>query len=132
MLGREDSDHSNDTAYVPSMKQSFCCPGNRGAFKHHRLSIDVPDASLAMTELLRKRVGSSQMAQCCCSCPLQGPQQHSVQGWRRLSTSGAAKAEQAGSQASQAVRAVQSGGKGAASAAYRSLPDQVSTMITLL
>ncbi|CAL5223236.1 g5715 [Coccomyxa viridis] len=61
--------------------------------------------------------------------PIKGPQQHSVQGWRRLSTSGAAKAEQAGSQASQAVRAVQSGGKGAASAAYRSLPDQARKML---
>ena len=60
---------------------------------------------------------------------LQGSQQQNLRGCRRLTTSGTARPEQASEQASQAVRSVQSGGKGAASAAYRSLPHQVSTVV---
>jgi ABC-type transporter Mla subunit MlaD len=54
-----------------------------------------------------------------------------LQGTRRLSSTGAAGAQQAGKQATQtaqqAVRSAHAGGKGAASAAYRSLPQQVSS-----
>lgn len=67
----------------------------------------------------------------------QGKEQ-AIVGYRRLSTSGSAGVQQAGKQASQtaqqasqatqqAARSVQSGGKGAASAAYRNLPQQVRT-----
>ena len=59
-------------------------------------------------------------------CPLQGSAQSS-QGCRRLCTTGAGGAQQASKQAAQAAGAAQSGGKGAASAAYGSLPQQVST-----
>ena len=55
-----------------------------------------------------------------------------LQGTRRLSSTGAAGAQQAGKQAmqtaQQAVRSAQAGGKGAGSAAYRSLPQQVSRL----
>ena len=69
----------------------------------------------------------------------QGKEQ-AILGYRRLCTSGSAGVQQAGKQASQtaqqagkqasqatqqAARSVQTGGKGAASAAYRSLPQQV-------